>query len=84
MTFHIRNLVCSITKTSLDRCSIFYKSWFEKGAFLIQDLQDVDGNVMSYTKFTEKYLLICNFLAYFQVVSRIPKDAIERAKITPK
>ena len=38
---------------------------------------------MSYTKFIEKYLLSCNFLAYFQVVSAIPKDAIERAKVTP-
>ena len=67
----------------LDGYSIFYKNWFEKGVFLIQDLLDVDGNVMSYTKFIEKYLLSCNFLAYFQVVSAIPKDAIERAKVTP-
>ena len=67
----------------LDGYSIFYKNWFEKGVFLIQDLLDIDGNVMSYTKFTEKYLLSCSFLAYFQVVSAIPKDAIERAKVTP-
>jgi len=34
---------------------------------------------MSYTKFTEKYLLRCNFLA----ISAIPRNAIERAKVTP-
>ena len=67
----------------LDGYSIFYNNWFEKGVFLIQDLLDIDGNVMSYTKFTEKYLLSCNFLAYFQVVSAIPKGARERAKVTP-
>ena len=77
-TLHIRNLFCLVTKTLLDGYSIFYKNWFEKGVFLIQDLLDIDSNDMPYTKFTEKYLLSCNFLAYFQVVSAIPKDAIER------
>ena len=67
----------------LDGCSIFYKNWFEKGIYLIQDLLDANGNIMSYTKFTEKYLLSCNFLAYFQVISAIPRNAIERAKVTP-
>ena len=66
-----------------DGCSIFYKNWFEKGVYLIQDLLDANGNVMSYTKFTEKYLLSCNFLFYFQVISAIPRNAIERAKVTP-
>ena len=64
----------------LDGRSIFYKNWFEKGVYLIQDLLDVDGNIMSYTKFTDKYLLSCNFLAYFQVISTIPRNVIERQK----
>ena len=62
---------------------MFYRNWFEKGVYLIQDLLDTDGNIMPYTKFTEKYLLSCNFLAYFQVISAIPRKAIERAKLTP-
>ena len=44
----------------LDGYSVFHKNCFEKGFFLIQGLLDIDGNVMSYTKFTEKYLLIRN------------------------
>ena len=66
----------------LDGCSIFYRNWFEKGVYLIQDLLDANGKIMSYTKFTEKYLLSCHFLAYFQVISAIPRKAIERAKVT--
>ena len=31
----------------LDGCSIFYRNWFEKGVYLIQDLLDVNGNTMS-------------------------------------
>ena len=61
----------------LDGCSIFYKNWFEKGVYLIQDLLDANGKVMSYTKFTEKYPM------FFQVISAIPRNAIERAKVTP-
>ena len=63
----------------LDGCSIFYKTWFDKGVYLIQDVLDVDGKVMSYAEFTEKYLLSCNFLTYFQVISAIPKNLIESA-----
>ena len=37
---------------------------------------------MSYAKFTEKYLLSCNFMTYFQVISAIPKNFIESAKVT--
>ena len=66
----------------LDGRSIFYKNWFEKGVYLIQDLLDVNGNIMSYTKSTEKYLSNCNFLAYFQFISAIPKNVTERAKVT--
>ena len=67
----------------LEGRSIFYKNWFEEAVYLIQDLLDVDGNIMSYTKFTEKYLLCCNFLAHFQVTSAISRNVIERAKVTP-
>ena len=66
----------------LDGCSFFYKTWFDKGVYLIQDLLDTDGKVMSYAKFKEKYLLSCNVLNYFQVISAIPKKFIESAKVT--
>ena len=66
----------------LDGCSICYKTWFDKGVYLIEDLLDADGKVMSYAKFTEKYLLRCNFLTYFQVTSAISKTFRESAKVT--
>ena len=62
-------------------CSIFYKTWLDKGGYLIQDLLDVDGKVMSYPEFTKKYLLSCNFLTHFQVTSAVPKNLIESAMV---
>ena len=67
----------------MDGCSIVYKTWFEKDVYLIQDLLDADGKVTSYAKFTEKYILSCNFMTYFQVISAIPKNFTESAKVTP-
>ena len=66
----------------MDGCSVFYKTWFEKDVYLIQDLLDAGGKVMSYAKFTEKYFLSCTFMTYFQVISAIPKNFIESAKVT--
>ena len=66
----------------LDGCSFFYKTWFDKGVYLIQDLLGTDGKVMSYAKFKEKYLLRCHVLTFFQVISAIPKKFIESAKVT--
>ena len=48
----------------------------------MHDFLDADGKVMSYAKFTEKYLLSSNFLTYFQAISAIPKNFIESAKVT--
>ena len=81
-TIFFPSRICYDKDILLDGCSFFYKTWFDKGVYLIQDLLDTDGKVMSYAKFKEKYLLSCNFLTYFQVISAIPKKFIESAKVT--
>ena len=80
ISFHTKILSYSITKT---HCWTYALSSTEKGVYLIQDLLDAECNIVSYTKFTEKYLLSCNLLAYLQVISAIPRKAIERAEVTP-
>ena len=58
----------------LDRCSIFYKTWFHKGVYLIQDLLDADGKfIVLYAEFTEKYLLSCNFWPNFKLFQQFQK-----------
>ena len=63
----------------MDRCSIFYKTWFDKGVYLTQDFLDADGKVCR-TQNLHNFLS-CNFLTYFQVISAIPKKIIS-AKVT--
>ena len=40
----------------LDGCSIFYKTWFDKGVYLIQDLLDADVKVMLYANLQRNIL----------------------------
>ena len=82
--FPLRICLCSITKTYCWTGALSSaKLGLKKVLYLIQDLLDAHGNVMLYTILVEKYLLSCNFLTYFQVISAIPKQFIERAKVTP-
>ena len=39
----------------------------------------VDGHLLSFQEFQYKYNIKCNFLQYFQVVSAIPKQLLEKA-----
>ena len=58
---HQEFVLFNIKHTLLDGSSFFYKTWFDKGVYLIQDLLEADGKVMSYAKFIAKYLLRYNF-----------------------
>ena len=60
--------------------TFFYKEWFQKGIFLIQDLLQENGQFLSFPKFIQKYEVKCNFLNYMQVVSPIPKYLLNKAK----
>ena len=66
----------------LDGSTIFYRNWFDKGVYLIQDLLNVDGKFLRYPEFIEKYHVKCNFLVYLQVTSAIPSHLLEKARDT--
>ena len=50
--------------------TIFYKEWFQKGIFLIQDLLQENGQFLTLPEFIKKYEVECNFLNYMQIVSQ--------------
>ena len=51
----------------------FYKEWFQKGIFLLQDLLQENGQFLTFPEFIQQYEVDCNFLNYIWVVSAIPK-----------
>ena len=62
--------------------SFYYNEWHQKGIFSIQDVLSDHGKFLSYQEFVQKYNLKCNFLWYFQVLSAIPKNLREKARVT--
>ena len=56
----------------IENQTIFYKEWFQKGIFLVQDLLQENGRLLTFPEFIQKYDVECNFLNYMQVVSAIP------------
>ena len=61
---------------------LFLRDWFNKGILSIQDLLDDADNTLSYQEFNNKYSCKSNFLQYYQVISAIPKDLLNNAKLS--
>ena len=51
--------------------TIWYKSWYDKGILLLNDLFDTDGNFFSLEKFQDTYSLQTNFLQYQGVINSV-------------
>ena len=66
--------------------TLFWKTWFEKGIFLVQDLLNEDGKFLSLQEFQDKFDLEINFLQYFQMIAAIPSEikcSAYKTQITP-
>ena len=61
---------------------LFLRDWFNKGVLSIQNHLDDAGNILSYQGFNNKYSCKSNFLSYYQVTSAIPKDLLNKAKLS--
>ena len=48
--------------------TVFFKSWSEKGVYLVSDLIDND-KWMSFGTFQAHYDINCNFLTYYGIIT---------------
>ena len=60
--------------------TLFFREWRDKGILSIQDLLDDTGHILSYPEFKTRYACRSNFLQYYQVISAIPKNLLNKAK----
>ena len=59
----------------------FWKSWFGRGiCFLIQDILNPHGNVLTVGEFQSKFEIKINYVHYFQLIAAIPPDLKRKAK----
>ena len=57
----------------IENQTMFYKEWFQKGFFLVQDFLHENGQLLTFQEFIQRYDVECNLIKYMQVVSAIPK-----------
>jgi len=62
--------------------TLFFREWLDEGILSIQDLLDDTGHIWPYTEFKKRYACRSNFLQYYQVISAIPKNLLNKAKIS--
>ena len=48
----------------IDNSPVFYRRWYEKHVIFIKDLLNIDGKIMSFDEFLNKYRIQCNFLQF--------------------
>ena len=58
----------------IENTPILYPTWVQKGIFLVGDLCDVNGQLLSLLKFRNKFDFYVQPLEYYGVISAIPKS----------
>ena len=65
---------------TIENNSLFWKTWFDKGIYFVQDLLDPRGNFLSFSDFQNKFHVKSNYLHYFQLIAAIPSYLKKKAK----
>ena len=65
---------------TIDKNTLFWKSWFKKNILSIQDILNADGNFLTFQQFQNKFNIKTNYLHYFQLIAAIPTDLKKKAR----
>ena len=58
----------------IDNSYVFYKKWYEKGIFLLKDLYDDNGTILSYIRLQNRYGFRDNVMNYLSIIHAIPTE----------
>ena len=64
---------------TIDQKTLFWKTWFERGIYFVQDLLSTEGKFLSLEEFHDKFGLKVNFLQYLQIIAAIPSSLKQTA-----
>ena len=68
---------------TIDQKTLFWKTWFERGIYFVQNLLSRDRKFLSLDEFNGKFGLKVNYLQYFQIIAAIPSSLKQTAMQTP-
>lgn len=59
---------------TIDKNTLFWKSWLKKNILSVQDILNADGNFLTLEEFQDKFNIKRNYLHYFQLTAAFPTD----------
>ena len=65
---------------TIDKNTLFWKSWFKKNILSVQDILNADRNFLTFQEFQDKFNIKTNYLHYFQLIAAIPTDLKKKAR----
>ena len=65
---------------TIDKNTLFWKSWFKKNILSVQDILNADGNFLTFQELQDKFNIKTNYLHYFQLIATIPTDLKKKAR----
>lgn len=75
-----RFLLWNNEEITIDKNTLFWKSWFKKNILSVQDILNADGNFLTFQEFQDKFNIKTNYLHYFQLIAAIPTDLKKKAR----
>ena len=68
---------------TVDKKSLFWKSWFDRGIYFIGDLLNSAGKFLTLDEFQKKFDFKVSYLNYFQLIAAIPQELKRKALASP-
>ena len=68
---------------TVDKKSLFWKSWFNRGIYFIGDLLNSAGKFLTLDEFQKKFDFKVSYLNYFQLTAAIPQELKRKALVSP-
>ena len=65
---------------TIDKNTLFWKSWFKKNILSVQAILNADGNFLTFQEFQDKFNIKTDYLHYFQLIAAIPSDLKKKAR----
>ena len=66
---------------TVDKKSLFWKSWFDRGIYFIGDLLNSAGKFLTLDEFEKKFDFKVSYLNYFQLIAAIPQELKRKALV---
>ena len=76
-------ILWNIKNITVDKKSLFWTSWFDRGICFIDDLSNSAGKFLTLDEFQKKFVFKVSYLNSFQLIAAIPRGLKRKALASP-